>query len=124
MKTNFTILYGNITQWGPQAEAFFEKQSCDAFIALEHHLTGQDWKDMVTRMGYKGWRITGAQASLTGLGGTHGGALVGVKKFISHCPLLQLKVGDELGKVVSGIGDDWCFDHIRLRNQSLSLIHI
>ena len=86
----FTLLYGNLTQYGPQAQGFlFAESQYDMLCLLEMHVPESDTLEVISRFAKHHYECKGSlnPARPTGLGGNHGGELVAAKKHLDSSPV-------------------------------------
>jgi hypothetical protein len=58
----FTVLFGNVTCWGQQAEKYLSNTDHDLWIAAETHLSEDRCLDVKDRLKHKGWKVQASHA--------------------------------------------------------------
>ena len=83
---SMTILFGNITEWGPQAARFVSQESERSVVAFcETHKAKNDMIDICAGLDKDGWRCsyTSARPTRRSENGTSGGEMILTKKHIA-----------------------------------------
>ena len=83
-----TLLYGNVSTWGPKAEGHPLQRGRAVNLIAEHHLEHEKLLKLKLRVGQLGWRVMGTAARPSGKSakGTSGGVLAMVRHHLAVAP--------------------------------------
>ena len=88
------LIYGNLSEWGPQAERYEEQlrkdRSVHGMAFVEMHAKPARLNNIVARLGTLGWTANGSPASQSrrSAAGSHGGTLIATRSYwaAGHTP--------------------------------------
>ena len=108
-------MFGNITEWGPQAKEHLQKCGVDILLLAEHRRRGDSYREMQKDLGKASYATIGVEAEATDAGDTAGGVTIGFK---SH---LCISRYSDHGTEQQFSGKRWCVCHLRLQGAAVAV---
>ena len=126
-RPHFSMLFANISEWGPQAREFVDSAASKGYDILsfvEHHMCMKQLEIAAQWLRHRGWALIGSAAQQASVEHS-GGAMIAVRSHLHCFPVAaapRLWTGRE--KANPSHGFDWVCMEVRLRRASLVIFAV